>query len=273
MSAVKRILRIVLHDVAYFYTRCWTTLDTSTPERLNKDKKRQETCKNNGPEKLFFGYNSVTLQTDIGHGHVRDIMEKKRFCFILYSKFRQKIYPKERAVKKRLGLSYIHSRQGTIDIRSRRGSGLFISERAFGDASNKINCTSSCAFFMSQRQPAILIGIGSLRGRAWHTHIYNKEKGQNDVSRRQYDKGRTRQASQGTHGDLVRCPATLWPHECIWHIPTAVNRHGAADAHIQNSRPRLFPRFVTRDERWGPLICMKGRWKGTALNKDYPSSG
>lgn len=72
-------------------------------------------------------------------------MEKKRFCFILYSKFRQN-YQKERAVKKRLGLSYIHSRQGTIDIRSRRGSGLFISGKAFGDASNKINCTSSCAF-------------------------------------------------------------------------------------------------------------------------------
>lgn len=40
---------------------------------------------------MFFGYNSVTLQTDIGHGHVRDFMEKKRFCFILYSKFRQKL--------------------------------------------------------------------------------------------------------------------------------------------------------------------------------------
>lgn len=145
MSAVKRILRIVQHDVAYFYTQCWTTLNTPTPERQNKDRIRQGTCKNNWPEKLFFGYNSVTLQTDIGHGHVRDFMEKKRFCFILYSKFRQN-YQKERAVKERLDLSYIHSRQGTIDIRSRRGSGLFISGKAFGDASNKINCTSSCAF-------------------------------------------------------------------------------------------------------------------------------
>lgn len=95
---------------------------------------------------MFFGYNSVTLQTDIGHGRVRDIYGKEAFLLYPLFEISPKNYPKERAVKKRLGLSYIHSRQGTIDIRSRRGSGLFISEKAFGDASNKINCTSSCAF-------------------------------------------------------------------------------------------------------------------------------
>lgn len=87
---------------------------------------------------------------------------KKRFCFVLYTKFRQN-YQKEKAVKKRLDLSYIHSRQGNIDIRSRRGSGLFISGRAFGDALYKINCTSSCAFLC-------LYGFYYLpqRGRARH---------------------------------------------------------------------------------------------------------
>lgn len=80
----------------------------------------------------------LNFATDTCHGGVRDIVGKKRFCFVLYTKFRQN-YQKERAVEKRLGLSYIHSRQGNIDIRSRRGSGLFISGRAFGDALYKIN--------------------------------------------------------------------------------------------------------------------------------------
>lgn len=90
---------------------------------------------------------SVSLRTEHRHSGLRDMIEKKRFCFFLYPKF-AKIFLKERAVTRRLDLSYIHSRQGNIDIRSRRGSGLFISGRAFGDASDKINCTSSCAFFM-----------------------------------------------------------------------------------------------------------------------------
>ena len=53
-------------------------------------------------------------------------------------KFRQNLETKDEQYK-RSCLSHIHSRQGARDIRYRRGSGLFISFRAFGDASIKIN--------------------------------------------------------------------------------------------------------------------------------------
>ena len=59
------------------------------------------------------------------------------FC-LFFIRNSPKFYTRDSAVKRRSCLSYIHSRQrGGISIR--RGSGLFISCRAFGDASNKIN--------------------------------------------------------------------------------------------------------------------------------------
>lgn len=72
-------------------------------------------------------------------------MEKKRFCFVLYTEFRQN-YRKEKAVINASACRISTPDKGNIDIRSRRGSGLFISERAFGDALYKIDRTSSCAF-------------------------------------------------------------------------------------------------------------------------------
>ena len=64
--------------------------------------------------------------------------------------------------KRRLDLSYIHSPQGNTDIRARRRNGLFVSDWAFGDASDKINGTSSYAFYVT---PV----INDVAMRAWVT--------------------------------------------------------------------------------------------------------
>ena len=59
----------------------------------------------------------------------------KRFLLILNQKF-AKFFYRRIAVVRRSCLSYIHSPTRGIEIAMRRGSGLYITVKAFGDASD-----------------------------------------------------------------------------------------------------------------------------------------
>lgn len=75
----------------------------------------------------------------IGNGSGRfplcDIFLMKRFLLILNQKFAKFFYSRI-AVVRRSCLSYIHSPTRGIEITMRRGSGLYITVKAFGDASD-----------------------------------------------------------------------------------------------------------------------------------------
>ena len=80
-----------------------------------------------------------------------DIIEK-RFCFILGSEIAKSLNTREKAVKRRSCLSHIRSTTRGNRYSIRRGSGLFIVYKAFGDASNQITSeTPSYAFLVSIR--------------------------------------------------------------------------------------------------------------------------
>ncbi len=82
------------------------------------------------------------------HGFRRESLFFKLFsiseaysCFVLQRKFAKFLNQREKQSVKALMLVVcpLHRKNGVVDIRFRRGSGLFISDWAFGDASVEIN--------------------------------------------------------------------------------------------------------------------------------------
>lgn len=61
---------------------------------------------------------------------------------------------------KTLMFVYIHPRRAGVGISTWRGGGLFISTKAFGDASIKINSTKSLRFSISLTLTILLSHVG-----------------------------------------------------------------------------------------------------------------